>query len=377
MTSSISPHFSASYREARDKFLAAAARRGLAVESHVHPTQQGAEGEPLATDVVRIGPAQAPSLLVVTSGAHGAEGFCGSGGQVTLLHDEELLGRVQRSGSVALLLVHAVNPYGFSHLRRVNEDSIDLNRNFLDYGAPLPVNADYAEVHPLVLPAQWPFTEAHQAAIEDYIAHHGARQFQRAMSSGQSSHPDGVFYAGRAAAWSNTTLRAILRRHGAGCARVAWIDIHSGLGPLGHGEKIYAGRNDPAELARARACWGADVFSPFSGDSFTEVVRGSIVSCVYDECPGAQTISLGLEFGTLPFMDVMCAIWGDQWLVNHPEAPAQARDAIKQALREAFYVDTPEWRGMVCGQLRVAALQALSALSSPVSTTPSEEESTP
>src|SRR5690606_39367139 len=33
----------------------------------------------------------------------------------------------------AVLLIHAINPYGFSHIRRVNEDNIDLNRNFRDF----------------------------------------------------------------------------------------------------------------------------------------------------------------------------------------------------------------------------------------------------
>lgn len=357
----LSTHFSTRYAEARAKFLAAAGRQGLAVQSHVHPSQRGAEGEELAMDVVRLGPAQAKSLLVVTSGMHGAEGFCGSGCQVALLHDEELLARVRRGGT-GVLLVHAVNPYGFSHLRRVNEDSIDLNRNFLDFAAPLPVNEGYPGVHALVLPEQWPPTADNAAAIERYIAAHGARAFQSAVSSGQSSHPDGLFYAGRAPAWSNTTLRGALRAHGEGCTQVAWIDIHTGLGPEGHGEKIFAGRNDPAELVRARACWGADVFSPFSGDSFSEVVRGSATSSVYNECPQALPISVGLEFGTQDFMAVMRAMRGDQWLTNHPEATEAQRCEIKQALREAFCVDTPEWRGMVSSQNRVAVLQALSAL---------------
>lgn len=361
LSSSLSTHFSATYREARAKFLAAAQRRGLAVHSHVHPAQRGAEGEELAMDAVRIGPAGAANLLVVTSATHGAEGFCGSGCQVALLHDEELLARVDK-GSTAVLLVHAVNPYGFSHLRRVNEDSIDLNRNFLDFSAPLPPSQGYPEVHGLVLPAEWPPTGENAAAIERYKDEHGARTFQAAVSTGQTTHPDGVFFAGLAPAWSNTTLRSLLRTHGGQSKQVAWIDIHTGLGPLGHGEKIFAGRNDAAELARARACWGADVFSPFTGDSFSEVVRGNATSSLYDECPQAQTIAMGLEFGTLDFTTVMRAMRGDQWLCNHPEADEATRRLVKQELRDAFYVDTPEWRGMVAGQTRVAVLQALTAL---------------
>lgn len=363
MNFNISTHFSASYREARTQFLAAAGRRNLTVQTYAHPLHRGAEGEELAMDTVRIGPVNANALLVLSSGVHGAEGFCGSGCQVALLHDDELLGRIVKSGT-AVLLVHAINPYGFSHLRRVNEDSIDPNRNFLDYSQPLPVNEGYAQVHPLVLPETWPPTADNVAAVNNYIAQHGERHFQNAVSTGQSTHPNGLFYAGRAPAWSNLTLRTVLREQGAACTQIAWIDIHTGLGPTGHGEKIFAGRNDANELARARACWGADVFSPFTGDSFSEAVRGSTVSCMYDECPSAATIAMGLEFGTLDFTSVMTAMRADQWLTNHPEAPETQRKHIKQALRDAFCVDSPEWRGMVCAQTRVAVLQALTALAS-------------
>jgi Protein of unknown function (DUF2817) len=361
MNATVSPHFSPTYREAREKFRAAAARLQLAVQAHVHPQLRGAEQEELAMDVLRIGAPDAKSLLFITSATHGVEGFCGSGCQISLLHDDELLERVRRA-NVALVLVHAVNPYGFSHVRRVNEDSIDMNRNFLDFSAPLPENPAYAEVHPLMLTAQWPPTAEDDAAVERYIATHGARKFQSAVTSGQSSHPDGLFYAGRAPAWSNTTLRGVLREHSAGCTQMAWIDIHTGLGPLGHGEKIYAGRSDPAELARARACWGADVFSPMSGDSFSAVVRGPASTAVYDECPGIDSIAIGLEFGTVPFMGIMQAMRADQWLQNHPETPKAEHDRVKSALRDAFCIDSPEWRGMVAAQTRVAVVQALAAL---------------
>jgi Protein of unknown function (DUF2817) len=356
----LSEHFSTSYREARGKFLAAAAERGLTVDSHVHPTKKGAQGEELAMDTVRLGAGKASSLVIVSSGVHGVEGFCGSGCQIALLHDQELLGRFEKAG-LALLLVHAVNPYGFSHLRRVNEDNIDLNRNFLDYSQPLPVNLGYPAAHRLVLPEHWPPSANEAKALATAMAE-GGRSFQNAVSTGQTSHPDGLFYAGRAPAWSNTTLREVLRKHASTCAQLAWIDIHTGLGPTGHGEKIFGGRHDAEELARARACWGADVFSTFAGDSYSESVRGGAATSRYEECRNAQSMALGLEFGTLSFMTVMNALRGDHWLNNHPEAPEALRKGIKQALLEAFYVNSPEWRGMVCAQTRVVVLQALSAL---------------
>jgi hypothetical protein len=76
--------FAQTYAEARSKFLDAVQATGLAVASHAHPLP-GHDGEPLALDVVRDGPADAAALLIISSACHGVEGFCGSGVQVALL----------------------------------------------------------------------------------------------------------------------------------------------------------------------------------------------------------------------------------------------------------------------------------------------------
>src|SRR5437879_2714417 len=114
------PHFAQSYAEARDKFLAAGQARGARRFRHVHSSERGAQGEELSIDLLQIGDDRAPGLLLLTSGTHGVEGFCGSGCQVALLHDEAFLAAVERLG-VSVLMLHALNPYGFSHLRRTNE----------------------------------------------------------------------------------------------------------------------------------------------------------------------------------------------------------------------------------------------------------------
>src|SRR5690349_20400548 len=230
----IASAFAATYAEARDKFAQAARRRGLGIVSRVHPRVKGAQGEELAIDFALLGDADARSLLVVLSGVHGVEGFCGSGCQVALLQDETVVAAVRQSGA-AVLFCHAVNPYGFSHLRRTNEDNIDINRNFRDFAASSTPNAAYASLHSVIVPPTWPPTAGNAAIIDDYVARYGAAQLQAAVSSGQCEFPDGLFYAGRAPAWSNTTLRDVLQAHGQGRERIGWIDIHSGLGPWGHG----------------------------------------------------------------------------------------------------------------------------------------------
>lgn len=128
--------FSPSYAQARKKFLEGAAAAGLPIESHAHPLK-GRDGEDLAMDVVRDGPADATKLLIVSSACHGVEGYCGSGVQVFALHDPEWRDKAHAAG-VATLYIHALNPYGFSHVRRFTHENVDLNRNFQDFQSRCP-----------------------------------------------------------------------------------------------------------------------------------------------------------------------------------------------------------------------------------------------
>jgi len=354
--------FSATYAEARAKFLAAAKARGCAIESRVHPSAKGAGGEPLAMDVATGGRTDSEGLLLVTSATHGVEGFCGSGCQVALLGDDAFAAAVEDAG-LAVAFVHAVNPYGFSHLRRTNEDNVDLNRNFRPFSSPPSRNAAYAEVHPMLVPEAWPPTVENRASIAAYIARHGARAYQAAVSSGQCDYADGLFYGGTKPAWSNEALRGIVRRLGGSRRRLGLIDLHTGLGPCGHGEKIYMGEGDAASVARTRAMFGADVTSYYDGSSTSAKLSGVIYEVAIDECPAAEFTGMALEFGTLELMTVLDALRGDQWLSNHADATPAQRAAIKRAIRDAFYVDRADWKAMVWAQARVAALQAVKGLS--------------
>jgi len=353
--------FSADYATARARFLAAAAKAGAAVESHVHPTAHAPDGAPLAMDVAQLGAASSDALLVVSSGTHGVEGFCGSGVQVAMLADPAVAAALASSGAT-LLLVHAVNPYGFAHVRRTNEENVDLNRNFRDFTQPIAPNVAYEEVHRFIVPTAWPPGPDTEQPLGAYLARHGPSKLQAALTGGQYEHADGLFYGGRAPAWSNATLRGVFRAHGASRRRLGWIDVHTGLGPSGHGEKIYSGPDDATMLARTRAWWGVDVTSFYAGTSTSAEVTGSISAAAIDECPGVEYAGIGLEFGTVPLLEAFQALRADQWLSSQPTAPPALRDAIKRALRGAFEVDADDWRGMVYGQARATVFQALRGL---------------
>ncbi|NMX93612.1 MULTISPECIES: M14 family metallopeptidase [unclassified Pseudomonas] len=352
--------FSQSYAEARQKFLQACASAGLEVQSHPHPLP-GSDGEELALDVALAGSPTATNLLVLSSGVHGVEGFCGSAVQVDHLRNREWLQHCQRQ-DLAVLYLHAINPYGFSWLRRVNEDNVDLNRNFIDFAQPLPDNPDYRILAPLLLPRRQPPTLLSTLGLAGYALRHGRKTLQSAITRGQHSHPEGLFFAGTAPAWSNLQLRQIIRRLGNHCRRIGWIDVHTGLGPCGVGERIYKGRNHPSDIARARSWWGPQVTTNADGTSSSAMLNGTLDLAVMEECPHAQYNGLTLEYGTQPGPRVLEALRADHWLHTHPQTAQARRVQIKRRLRDAFYIDTEGWKRQVLEQAREVTALSLRGL---------------
>ena len=143
--------FSADYQAARASFCAEAAQAGGALARYENPNR-GPDGGDLSTDVAWFGPRDAPKVLVMVSGTHGAEGFCGSGAQVDWLRRGE---QTTLPADLGVLMIHAINPYGFAWLRRVTEENIDLNRNWIDFSQPAPENPGYDELAAAAVPEQW------------------------------------------------------------------------------------------------------------------------------------------------------------------------------------------------------------------------------
>jgi hypothetical protein len=244
---------------------------------------------------------------------------------------------------------------------------VDLNRNFQDFTKPLPVNAAYRELHSILLPDQWPPNDENVKATASFIAERGMSAYQAAISGGQHDFPQGLFFGGHGPTWSNQAVRKVLRTHCANARRVAWIDLHTGLGPNGHGERIYAGLNDAATIARARRWWdgggATPITSTYDGSSTSAPLTGLMWFSVHDECPQAEYTGIAMEYGTQPLPDVLQALRAEQWLQLHPEAPATQRDQIKQQFLAAFYTDTDEWKSAILRQAHEAMLQAVRGLS--------------
>ncbi len=356
-------HFSATYAEARNRFLETCAALGLAVEHHTHP-ERGCEGEELATDVARFGPDNASHVLFTMSATHGVEGFCGSGAQIGAL----------RSGlydnlpdSVAVVLIHAINPFGFSWLRRVTHENVDLNRNHLDHTPPYPVNEGYELLRDAICPRQW--SEDSQAAaraiLDAYAREHGHTALQAAVSGGQYSHPEGLFFGGNTITWSAHTMASAISRHSAGARHVGFIDYHTGLGPYGYGELISDHRLEEPGHSRLLEWLGADrVTSTDDGSSASAPLTGINGLCLAGAAPHASLTMVTLEFGTSPIDQVLDSLRADCWLHNYGDLECDQGRAIKAEIRRCFYPDADDWKAMVWDRTSDIERKMIAGLSS-------------
>jgi hypothetical protein len=343
---SITECFSESYAEARAKFCSAAAEAGGAIRSWLNPHARGPNGERLFLDTARFGAAGAANMLVMISSTHGVEGHCGSGAQIAWMRTGGAAKLPQDTGA---LLVHAINPYGFAWTRRVNEDNVDLNRNFVDHDKGYPKNDGYLAIADAILPQSW--DEASIAETDRifaaYAQKHGAFGLQGAISGGQYTHPDGIFYGGSKPTWSNRTIRAIAREELGLAKRVGVIDYHTGLGPFGHGELICAVPAGAKSFARAKAWYGDEMTSPEGGTSASAIVAGPMLDSFPQELPDAEVTTIAIEYGTYPVPEVMGAVRADNWLHHRGDLASPLGRELKATMKERFFPAGDKWREMV------------------------------
>jgi hypothetical protein len=264
-----------------------------------------------------------------------------------------------------MVVIHAHNPYGFAWLRRTNEDNIDLNRNYVDFSAPLPSNDPYDELADAICPAEWtgPGREAAEQTLAAYAEANGPRALQAAITQGQYKHPDGLFYGGQAPSWSRRTVEAIVLEECGDARHVGMVDYHTGLGPYGHGEIISGHGGDEGSYKRAAQWYGADeVTSSQDGTSSSAPIVGNCASALVKLLPGAVVTGVALEFGTKPVDEVLDALRADAWLHSHGDPESDVGRAIKAQIRDAFYCDADDWKAMLVQRSDWVVERALKAL---------------
>lgn len=198
-------------------------------------TAEGPTGEQLSVDVLASMSSQDSHCIVVCSGLHGVEGFIGASLQLHLL---KTLCNATPFPNTSVVLIHAANPYGFAHLRRVDENNVDLNRNFIDFHATRPhSHKGYAALNPIINASKTPGFVSECSywpqAIKHIVRNGGLKALAAPIAQGQYDFPKGLFFGGERVSESTQLLQTLVLKHTKHCERVSIIDVHTGLGNRG------------------------------------------------------------------------------------------------------------------------------------------------
>lgn len=330
----INDRFSSDYAEARDRFRAATA----GVEHGSIPVI----GD-LTMDWAWTGSADASRVLVTTSGVHGVEGFAGGAAQLEII--------ALPTTDIATLHVHAINPYGWANLRRVNENNVDLNRNFEPDGGYAGAAPAYAALDAMLNPPTPPggldpfWLQAAWA-----VASQGYGALKNAVVSGQYQFPKGLFYGGTALEAGPAAVLSFLVGRLRGRERVVHVDWHSALGRYGGRTLLLEGKVPPAEIARVKAALGEDVRTWDPKDPQGYLIRGGMTAAVMARLPGVRYDGLTCEFGTLANLAVLARLRAENRL-HHWGRPTADHPA-KLGMREAFAPLDPDWQAQVLTHAR-------------------------
>lgn len=352
--------FSPTYASARARFALAADRAGARLDIFTHYTAHGPDGGTLSTDVAVLGPPDAENALLIVSGTHGPEGFVGSAAQIALL---DALALQPHTAALRIVLVHAINPWGFAQPSRTTENNVDLNRNFIDWQQPLPTNPGYDELHACLCPQAWTpaSLQAAEGERQAWIERNGQDAYVDATARGQYSHAAGLHYGGAAREWSNHTLESLVRRHLAGVQRLALIDWHTGLGE--RGEPFFLCFNEPGGPGWQRAChwWGRDRVETKGGFEGASRPRysGLLFHGVQRYAAPAEVTGAVIEFGTRSRDEMRLALLADQRLKFGGELSDAERTHLREQLLDAFSPFSPQWQRSVLAHAIAIQQQAL------------------
>ena len=336
-------YFSKNYEQARSQFTQVASQVGANVDSLA--VQKGYH-----VDVATLGCSGSPTL-VISSGLHGVEAFFGSAVQLAVMHNlQNYFNKGLSPDELRFVFVHAINPYGFDHIRRVDEENVDLNRNFhTDITELNSAPAAYQRLNGFLNPPSPPSKyEPYRLKALFNIARYGVPALKEAIVSGQYQYPEGIFYGGRKTSVATETVMQSCEMWAGNADVVAHIDLHTGLGEYGSYKLLLNEGLSEDELAWHRNTFGPEnLGSMQSEDKTAYAVSGSMGAWLQNKFSDRQYYFAGAEFGTYESVRVLGAIRAENRAHHYSEKDSASYLIAKAELLECFCPASETWRRQV------------------------------
>ncbi len=352
-------YFQESYEDCRQAFLTEA-KTVAAIYDHSEifsirvPSQIDQE---LYIDFLYIPPIRDSSrLLILSSAVHGAEGFTGSAVQQMFL--KELLSDEVLS-EMGVLMMHAVNPYGFKYERRCTENNVDLNRGSeIDPALFETGNEGYLALNSMLNPEGKVSEKSlrnrffYMVTISKMLKE-SMSVLRQAILQGQYEVPDGVYFGGLDFEPQIDSLRRILPEIFSPYESILALDLHTGYGSR-RVLHLFPNAIDDAEIkAKTEAVFeGQHIDWGDSGD-FYEISGGFASTFLGKLNPEAQYLYMVFEWGTNDSEKTFGSIKSLQKIINENQGyhygyknDRQEQKIKKQSL-ELYYSDSEAWRSEV------------------------------
>jgi hypothetical protein len=368
--------FPSNYEESRARF-----RLYLGQVQRRWPTARLAQHHLAGDDDLTIDWLQADALeqpervLLFTTGEHGIETYVGSA-MLQLLVDE-YLERLEPK-TTGLLFVHAINPWGMKHKRRVNRQNIDLNRTFIwSAGAETAAaaagekpfdpayNLDYGKLMSLLNPTR-PLRSllaaegAFALKLLEGLLRVGPRRLMTVSSIGQYTVPRGIYYGGTGVPEETGVLLELYRQSFERYAQVAHLDVHTGYGPR-YQMSVVTSELEPRPSAELRRQFAYPLVVKANAAEFYSI-RGDMIDYVYTlwrrQFPERRLFSTTFEFGTrgdtvfTHYRDLRTMVFENQ--AYQWGASDAARAQIERDFVELFFPGAARWREKAAADMRQA-----------------------
>lgn len=357
--------YPSSYADSRTRFRQAAS--ALGAQQFSYPLEIKGLTD-LSIDVAITG-SEAQPAVVISSGLHGVESAVGAAVQLAWMDTQR---RSPMHGR--FILIHALNPYGYATGRRVNEDNVDLNRNFLHpvkavselSADPLSESglSDYARFDALLNPTgpQRRLDGFYVKAL-GYLAREGRQRLQNAIVTGQYEFEQGLFFGGHQISRSTQWVQDQIRHWVGDASEVCHLDFHTGLGAYAKCQLLVDVTPGSGDHRWCEQTFGvADVVATKSVDSQAYQATGAMGAWLTQHLDDRPYRFLTAEFGTYPALYMLSALREENQAYHFTDPGSAARAQARRRLERSFCPSSPRWRSRVLAQGLYLIEQASRAL---------------
>lgn len=326
----------------------------------------GENNDDLSIDMIKTDAiVEKENLLIITTGLHGIEGFMGAA--ILQLFIKEYLQLINHQNT-GLLLVHALNPWGMKHKRRVNENNVDLNRNFITKwtGLNKGLNTQYQKAANFFnqngkIESLLKNNLIYSSKLMKSLFMLNTKGLSNAVLLGQYQYPNGIYYGGANYEQSTEYVSSIFNKYFSSYNNIIVIDIHTGYGPSDQMSIV----NSSLEKGNSKDFskqFKYPLVSKTDSDEFYSI-NGDMIDYIYtlqkDEFSQKNIYATAFEFGTLgesvlAKLSSLKRMIKENQLYWHGADSKEIEDRIKQDFLDLFYPSDEKWRAKAISDAKQA-----------------------